>query len=31
MEHAIKNEIHVKLDENPAFFTSLRERLEAPC
>jgi type I restriction enzyme R subunit len=28
MEHAIKNEIHVKLDENPAFFTSLRERLE---
>ena len=28
MEHALKNEIHVKLDENPAFFTSLRERLE---
>jgi type I restriction enzyme R subunit len=28
MEHAIKNEIHVKLDENPAFYTSLRERLE---
>jgi len=28
MEHAVKNEIHVKLDENPAFFTSLRERLE---
>lgn len=28
MEHAIKNEIHVKLDENPAFFVSLRERLE---
>lgn len=28
MEHAIKNEIHVKLDENPAFFISLRERLE---
>lgn len=28
MEHAIKNEIHVKLEENPAFFTSLRERLE---
>jgi type I restriction enzyme R subunit len=28
MEHAIKNEIHVKLDENPAFFKSLRERLE---
>ncbi len=28
MEHAIKHEIHVKLDENPVFFTSLRERLE---
>jgi type I restriction enzyme R subunit len=28
MEHAIKNEIHVKLDENPVFFASLRERLE---
>ena len=28
MEHAIKDEIHVKLDENPAFFRSLRERLE---
>lgn len=28
MEHAVKNEIHVKLDESPAFFTSLRERLE---
>jgi type I restriction enzyme, R subunit len=28
MEHAIKKEIHVKLDENPAFFLSLRERLE---
>jgi type I restriction enzyme R subunit len=28
MEHAIKDEIHVKLDENPAFFISLRERLE---
>jgi type I restriction enzyme, R subunit len=28
MEHAIKHEIHVKLDENPAFFKSLRERLE---
>lgn len=27
MEHAIKNEIHVKLDEDPAFYTSLRERL----
>jgi type I restriction enzyme R subunit len=28
MEHAIRNEIHVKLDENPAFYKSLRERLE---
>ena len=28
MEHAIKDEIHVKLDEDPAFFSSLRERLE---
>jgi type I restriction enzyme R subunit len=28
MEHAIKNEIHVKLEENPAFFISLRQRLE---
>jgi type I restriction enzyme, R subunit len=28
MEHAIRDEIHVKLDENPAFFISLRERLE---
>jgi type I restriction enzyme R subunit len=28
MEHAIKDEIHVKLDENPVFYTSLRERLE---
>jgi type I restriction enzyme R subunit len=28
MEHAIRNEIHVKLDEDPAFFRSLRERLE---
>jgi type I restriction enzyme R subunit len=28
MEHAIKHEIHVKLEENPAFFSSLRERLE---
>jgi type I restriction enzyme R subunit len=26
--HAIRHEIHVKLEENPAFFTSLRERLE---
>ncbi len=28
MEHAIRHEIHVKLEENPAFFVSLRERLE---
>ncbi len=28
MEHAIKEEIHVHLEENPAFYTSLRERLE---
>jgi type I restriction enzyme, R subunit len=28
MEHAIKNEIHVKLDEDPAFYSSLKERLE---
>ncbi|MFO0755694.1 MAG: type I restriction endonuclease subunit R [Byssovorax sp.] len=28
MEHAIKDEIHVRLDEDPAFYTSLRERLE---
>ncbi len=28
MEHAIRHEIHVKLEENPVFFTSLRERLE---
>jgi type I restriction enzyme R subunit len=28
MEHAIRDEIHVKLDENPVFFASLRERLE---
>jgi type I restriction enzyme R subunit len=28
MEHAIKNEIHVKLEDDPAFFSSLRERLE---
>jgi type I restriction enzyme, R subunit len=28
MEHAIRNEIHVKLDENPLFYTSLRDRLE---
>nr|WP_324603225.1 type I restriction enzyme endonuclease domain-containing protein [Salibacterium aidingense] len=28
MEHAIKNEIRVKLDENPVKYTSLKERLE---
>jgi len=28
MEHAIRHEIHVKLEESPAFFASLRERLE---
>lgn len=28
MEHAIRHEIHVRLEENPAFYTSLRERLE---
>jgi type I restriction enzyme R subunit len=29
MEHAIKNEIHIKLDEDPAYYLSLRQRLEA--
>lgn len=28
MEHAIRNEIHVHIDQNPAFYASLRERLE---
>jgi type I restriction enzyme R subunit len=28
MEHAIRHEIHVRLEENPAFYQSLRERLE---
>ena len=28
MEHAIKAEIHVKLEEDPAFYMSLRERLQ---
>lgn len=28
MEHAIRHEIHVRLDDDPAFYTSLRERLE---
>jgi type I restriction enzyme, R subunit len=28
MEHAIRHEIHVKVDRNPVFYESLRERLE---
>src|SRR6056297_2694826 len=28
MEHAIKQEINVKLEENPVFYQSLKERLE---
>lgn len=28
MEHALKDEIHTKLEEDPAFYGSLRERLE---
>lgn len=28
MEHAIRHEIHVKLEEDPAFYESLREKLE---
>lgn len=28
MEHAIKHEIRIKLDENPVKYTSLKERLE---
>ena len=28
MEHAIRHEIHVRLEENPAFYQSLKERLE---
>ncbi len=28
MEHGIRHEIHVRLEENPAFYRSLRERLE---
>jgi hypothetical protein len=28
IEHAIRHEIHVKLDEDPAFYQSLREQLE---
>ena len=29
MEHAIRHEINVRVEENPAFYESLRERLEA--
>ena len=29
MEHAIRHEISIRLEENPAFYQSLRERLEA--
>ena len=28
MEHAIRHEIHVRLEENPSFYRSLREQLE---
>lgn len=28
VEHALKSEIHAKLEEDPAFYSSLRERLE---
>lgn len=28
MEHAIRHELHVRLDENPVFYQSLREKLE---
>ncbi|MGH7270861.1 MAG: type I restriction enzyme endonuclease domain-containing protein, partial [Polyangiaceae bacterium] len=28
MEHAVRHEIRLKLEEDPAFFSSLRERLE---
>ncbi|OMD62994.1 DEAD/DEAH box helicase [Paenibacillus odorifer] len=28
MEHAIRHEIRVKMEENPVFYTSLREKLE---
>ncbi len=28
MEHAIRHEIHVRLEEDPAYYQSLRERLE---
>ena len=28
IEHAVKHEIHIKLDENPVYYESLRQRLE---
>jgi type I restriction enzyme R subunit len=28
MEHAIRHEIHVRIEENPAFYESLRDRLQ---
>ena len=28
MEHAIRHEINVRVEENPVFYQSLRERLE---
>jgi type I restriction enzyme R subunit len=28
MEHAVRHEIHVRLEEDPAFYQSLRDRLE---
>ena len=28
MEHALRHEIHIRLEENPVFYQSLRERLE---
>ena len=28
MEHAIRHEINVRVEENPAFYQSLRQRLE---
>ena len=28
MEHAIRHEVHIRLEEDPAYYQSLRERLE---
>lgn len=28
MEHAVRKEVHLKLEEDPVFYTSLKERLE---